>query len=159
MIGYNLAGLAGAVTTALLLKRFGSRRLFVLHAVSASAVSVAVAALVLSGITPLSLLAGYMVVAGFALTALLQTSYPLAATVYPTDFRATGIGSAFGFGRLGAVSSSAVTASLIAIGGPALFFLGVATAAAGIAGATLSVRRHIAAEPVLEAAQEPRMAG
>ena len=147
MVGYNLAGLAGAVTTALLLKRFGSRRLFVLHAVSAVVVSVLLAWLVRNGVTSLAVLAGYLVVCGFALTALLQTSYPLAASVYPTDIRATGIGSAFGFGRLGAVSSSAVTAGLIALGGPPLFFIGVASAATGIAGAVLSLRRHISAEP------------
>lgn len=145
MVGYNLAGLAGAVTTALLLRRFGSRRLFIFHAASTVVVSLALAALVRAGFTSLPLLVAYMLVAGFGLTALLQTSYPLAASAYPTLVRATGIGSAFGFGRLGAVGSSAVTAGLISLGGPPLLFLGVASAAAGIAGAVLTLRRHIAA--------------
>jgi MFS transporter, AAHS family, 4-hydroxybenzoate transporter len=150
MVGYNLAGLGGAVTTAFLLRRFGSKRLFVLHAASTIVVSVGLAALVRSDVATLPVLAAYMLVAGFGLTALLQTSYPLAASVYPTDVRATGIGSAFGFGRLGAVSSSAVTAALIGLGGPPLLFLGVASAATGIAGAILSLRRHIPAERRLE---------
>lgn len=159
MVGYNLAGLAGAVTTALLLKRCGSRRLFSLHALSAVVASLAVALLLASGLTTLALLTVYMMIAGFGLTALLQTSYALAATVYPTDVRATGIGSAFGFGRLGAVSSSAVTAGLIALGGPVALFLGVATAAAGIGGAVLTLRRHIPAEDSLEASHVSQVAG
>lgn len=153
MVGYNLAGLAGAVTTALLLKRFGSQRLFLFHATSAVIVSIAIAAMIESGLVSLGVLTAYMLAAGFTLTALLQTSYPLAATVYPTDIRATGIGSAFGFGRLGAVSSSAVTAGLIAAGGATLFFLGVATAGAGIAGAVVMLRRHIA--PGLSSRRQP----
>jgi hypothetical protein len=60
----------------------------------------------------------------------------------------TGIGFAFGFGRLGAVSSSAVTAAVIALGGPPLVFTVVAAAAAGIGGAVLSLRRHIPARSV-----------
>jgi AAHS family 4-hydroxybenzoate transporter-like MFS transporter len=147
MVGYNLAGLAGAVTTALLLKRFGSRRLFTLHAATVVAASLALAALLAAGIAPLGLLAVYVVIAGFGLTALLQTSYPLAAQAYPTDVRATGIGFAFGFGRLGAVSSSAVTAAVIALGGPPLVFAVVAAAAAGIGGAVRLLRRHIPALP------------
>jgi AAHS family 4-hydroxybenzoate transporter-like MFS transporter len=147
MVGYNLAGLAGAVTTALLLKRFGSRRLFTLHAATVVAASLVLAALLAAGIAPLGLLAVYVVIAGFGLTALLQTSYPLAAQAYPTDVRATGIGFAFGFGRLGAVSSSAVTAAVIALGGPPLVFAVVAAAAAGIGGAVRLLRRHIPALP------------
>jgi AAHS family 4-hydroxybenzoate transporter-like MFS transporter len=156
MVGYNLAGLAGAVTTALLLRRFGSRRLFTLHAATVVIASLALAGLLAAEFAPLALLAGYMLIAGFGLTALLQTSYPLAASVYPTDVRATGIGFAFGFGRLGAVSSSAVTAAVIALGGPPLAFACVASAAAGIAGAVLSLRRHI---PARAGAPTPTQAG
>jgi len=144
MTGYNLAGLAGAVSTALLLGRFGSRRIFVFLAVVAALVSICVAALLRFGTVPLAAIAGYVLVAGACLTALLQTSYPLAAAAYPTSCRATGIGSAFGFGRLGAVTSSAVTAALIGLGGPSLFFLSVAAAASGISLAALGLRRHIA---------------
>jgi AAHS family 4-hydroxybenzoate transporter-like MFS transporter len=95
---------------------------------------------------PLAAIAVYLVIAGAGLTALLQASYPLAATVYPTEFRATGVGAAFGFGRLGAVSSSAVTAGLIALGGAPLFFAGVAAASTGISAAVLGLTRHIRAE-------------
>lgn len=108
--------------------------------------SLALAAALGAEISPLGLLAVYVLIAGFGLTALLQTSYPLAASVYPTDVRATGIGFAFGFGRLGAVSSSAVTAAVISLRGPALIFAAIASAAAGIGGAVLSLRRHIPAQ-------------
>jgi len=147
MVGYNLAGLAGAVMTALLLRRFGSRCLFALHAATVVTVSLVLAVLLTAGIAPLGLLAVYVVIAGFGLTALLQTSYPLAAAVYPTEVRATGIGFAFGFGRLGAVCSSAVTAAVIALGGPPLVFVVIAAAATGIGVAVRSLGRHIRARP------------
>ncbi len=144
MTGYNLAGLAGAVGTALLLRRFGSRRIFVFLALVTVLASISIAALLRLGSVPLAAIAVYVLVAGACLTALLQTSYPLAAAAYPTSCRATGIGSAFGFGRLGAVTSSAVTAGLIGLGGPPLFFIGVAVAASGISLAAIGLRRHIA---------------
>jgi AAHS family 4-hydroxybenzoate transporter-like MFS transporter len=143
MVGYNLAGLAGAVGTALVLGHFGSRRLFAFFALVTAAASLAIALPLYLETAPLAAITGYLLIAGAGLTALLQTSYPLVASVYPTDFRATGIGSAFGFGRLGAVSSSAVTATLIGVGGAPLFFLGVAAASSGISVATLMLRRHI----------------
>lgn len=158
MIGYNLAGLAGAVGTALLLRRFGSRRIFTCLALGTATVSTAIALLLRADLATLAVIAVYVLIAGAGLTALLQTSYPLAATVYPTDVRASGIGSAFGFGRLGAVSSSAVTAGLIGLGGPPLFFVGVAAAAAGIAGAVLTLRRHIEADPQTVEHRKPRAA-
>jgi AAHS family 4-hydroxybenzoate transporter-like MFS transporter len=143
MIGYNFAGLFGALATAIILRRFGSRRIFAFLALSTVVASVTIAVWLSIGSVSLTGIAAYLIVAGAGLTALLQTSYPLAAAVYRTDVRATGVGSAFGFGRLGAVSSSAVTAALIALGGPPLFFAGVAAASSGIWLGVLGLQRHI----------------
>jgi len=144
MLGYNLAGLAGAVGTALLLRRFGSRRIFTILAIVSMMTAGLLGFLLTSGPVALGLLFWGILVMGAALTALLQASYPVAANAFPTDFRALGLGSTFGFGRLGAVSSSMVTALLMSKGGPPLFFIGIAVASAGVLVALLAVRRHIA---------------
>jgi MFS transporter, AAHS family, 4-hydroxybenzoate transporter len=144
MVGYNLCGLAGALTTAAVLRRFGSRRIFSVLVVVAGVSSLAFAALLAISSVPLWGISLYVFIIGATLTSMLHGGYPVAANVYPTDVRATGVGFAFGFGRLGAVSSSAVTAALIGAGGPPLFILGIATATALILCAVLSLRRHIA---------------
>ncbi len=145
MTGYNLFGLAGALGTAVFLRRLGSRRIFASLAVVAGTASLVFAGLLSIAAVPLWGIAIYVFIIGATLTALLQANYPVAANVYPTEFRATGMGFAFGFGRLGAVSSSAVTAALIAGGGPPLFIFGLAVATALILCAVLVLRRHIPA--------------
>lgn len=154
MMGYNLAGLAGAVVTGLLLRRLGSRRIFAMLALCGIAVSGCLALLLTRGAVPLGLLCVGIWIIGAALTALLQASYPVVANAFPTDFRALGLGSTFGFGRLGAVISSMATAALMTQGGPALFFVGVSAASAGIFAALLLVDRHI--EPAARSISEDR---
>jgi AAHS family 4-hydroxybenzoate transporter-like MFS transporter len=144
MVGYNLFGLAGALTTAFLLRRLGSRRIFSMLVMIAGGASLVFAGLIAVGEVPLWGIAIYVFIIGATLTSMLHGGYPVAANVYPTDVRATGVGFAFGFGRLGAVSSSAVTAALIAAGGPPLFIFGIAVASALILCAVLILRRHIA---------------
>ncbi len=143
MIGYNLAGLFGAIGTALVLRRLGSRRVFTALAVTTIAASVLLGTFLQIGEVTLFWIGVYVVIAGACLTSLLQASYPLAAYVYPTRIRATGVGSVFGFGRLGAVASSAVTAGLLALGGSPLVFGGIALAAAGALIGTRVMQHHI----------------
>jgi MFS transporter, AAHS family, 4-hydroxybenzoate transporter len=143
MVGYNLAGLFGAVFTAFVMSRFGSRRIFTLLSIIAVLASLVFAGALNTGQLSLFWITIYILIAGATLTALLQASYPVAAHVFPTSIRATGVGSVFGFGRLGAVSSSAVTAGLIIAGGPALVFVGVGITATGILIGVRSLQRHI----------------
>lgn len=143
MVCYNVAGLVGAVTTAFLIRRLGSRLIFT---VLATATMLATALLIVAfqlGYVSIFWITGYVIIAGAGLTAINLACYPVATHVYPTAIRATGVGAVFGFGRLGAVCSSAVMAVLIGAGGAPLFFAGVAAAALGALICIRLLARHI----------------
>jgi AAHS family 4-hydroxybenzoate transporter-like MFS transporter len=121
MIGiFSLAGVAGTGTSGFIMGRFGAgKTLFALYAGSLLAmVALAFAdyqgALVYVAIAA----AGYCFVGGQgALNA-------FAASSYPTKIRATGVGWAFGTGRLGAIIGPLIGGAMIAAGfGVTAFFL------------------------------------
>jgi MFS transporter, AAHS family, 4-hydroxybenzoate transporter len=147
MTGFNLAGVLGALATGVAMRRFGSRRTFVVLATSAMAVALWLALALRAGVaSPISLsaLRVCVVISGAALVSLLQASYPVAAHIYPTRVRASSIGWAAGFGRLGAISSSMAGVFFLAHGGPYTFYLGMACASLVTLAATLALNRHIA---------------
>ena len=59
---------------------------------------------------------------GASINAIQTTLYALAAHVYPTAVRATGVGTAVAFGRIGGVLSSYAGEWAIGAGGSAAFF-------------------------------------
>jgi AAHS family 4-hydroxybenzoate transporter-like MFS transporter len=63
--------------------------------------------------------------------------------MYPTEIRATGVGTAVALGRGGAILSTYAGAWALDAGGPRTFFVLVALALAGAAVALASIRRHI----------------
>ena len=80
---------------------------------------------------------------GAAINAVQTTMYALAAFVYPTSVRATGVGSATAVGRMGAIVSSYLGAWSIDVGGSRSFFLVIALAMTGTLIALACVQRHI----------------
>jgi AAHS family 4-hydroxybenzoate transporter-like MFS transporter len=71
----------------------------------------------------------------------------LAAAFYPTDVRSTGIGSALGIGRLGAIAGQPVAASLLARGWtPSALLLLTALPAAITAVSVLGMGRQMKAQ-------------
>jgi AAHS family 4-hydroxybenzoate transporter-like MFS transporter len=87
-------------------------------------------------------------VAMFALTggllnAVQTTMYAVAAHVYPTDIRGTGVGTAVAVGRIGNVVASYVGAFALDRGGAPAFFAAWALAMAVVFAALALVRRHI----------------
>jgi MFS family permease len=147
MTGFNLAGVLGALATGVAIRRCGSRRTFAALATIAMAAALwlafALRAGVGSPISPLALRVCVMT-SGAALVSLLQASYPVAAHIYPTPVRASSIGWAAGFGRLGAIGSSMAGVFFLAHGGPYTFYLGMAAASLVTLAAALAVNRHIA---------------
>ncbi|BAK66569.1 putative aromatic acid transporter [Sphingobium sp. SYK-6] len=138
---YNLAGLVCALATSFVLYKWGSKWIFITFSgvsVLASLGIYSVAGEISEGVIIL-----YVVVSGAVLTALLQASYPVAAEAFPTSSRASGVGFAFGFGRLGAVTSSAVTAAVVKFGGITAFFLQIAIASFFIMVAAVAFRQHL----------------
>ncbi len=115
LTAYNLGGVIGAITCALVISRFGSRVPMLSFALLA-----AVSAFALKGIDITQHTDAFLLglgVHGLFINAVNCTAYALAAHLYPTSVRATGIASALSFGRFGAILSSFAGASVITAGG------------------------------------------
>lgn len=141
LAGSNLGGVAGAILAALVIQRFGSR----VTMLSLSAMSVAVALiLAVMPLDPNASLGLFVMVAvlGLLMNATQTTMYALAAHVYPTEIRGTGVGTAVAVGRVGHLLSAYVGDWALA-GGPPMYFLSVAVTMAIVFGSLALVRRHI----------------
>jgi MFS transporter, AAHS family, 4-hydroxybenzoate transporter len=113
----NIGGVAGAVLGALVIQRIGSRATMLGMSVAAIAFSIVLAAMDLDPNNTFTLLA-LLLVTGGLLNAVQTTMYALAAHVYPTEIRSTGVGTAVAFGRVGNILA-------VYVGGYALDSAGV----------------------------------
>ena len=139
---FNLGGVAGALVGAIAIQRFGSR----LALLTITGLSV-LAALTMAGLPP-STQAFFRTMALFAITGALMnavqaTMYALAAHVFPTSIRGTGVGTAVATGRVGNVLASYVASWALVAGGPPLFFATWAGALTIVFVALAMIRRHI----------------
>jgi AAHS family 4-hydroxybenzoate transporter-like MFS transporter len=140
---FNLGGVAGALAGGMLITRWGSR----VSMLAMTALAVASAgAMSLMPLTPDRSVLPMIVmltITGGLINGVQTTMYALAAHVYPAAVRATGVGTAVSFGRLGAVLSGYIGAWALEYGGAVSFFGAVAVAMAvcwvGLAG----VYRHV----------------
>ena len=117
----NIGGVIGAVLGALLIQRIGSR----VTMVGMSALAI-VCSLVMVGI-PLNPMDTFMLMTMFLITggllnAVQTTMYALAAHVYPTEIRSTGVGAAVAFGRIGNVLAVYVGNYALQLGGSPAYF-------------------------------------
>jgi AAHS family 4-hydroxybenzoate transporter-like MFS transporter len=142
MLWYNLAGLAGALIAAWLLPLLGSLRLYLALSIVMLASFLILYAMLVARISGPAL--GYPVaMCGFAVTGLSLIGFPLAAAVYPTENRATGVGAAAGVGRVGSVVAPAMIGLWMSGFGPARAFEMQIPVAIMLFVATLLLRRHI----------------
>jgi AAHS family 4-hydroxybenzoate transporter-like MFS transporter len=142
LAAFNFGGVGGAVLGALVIQRLGSR--VTLLGMSALAVLSALA----MAATPLHPPATTGLIAMFALTggllnAVQTTMYAVAAHVYPTRIRATGVGTAVAVGRMGNVVASYVGAFALDAGGAPALFASWAVSMAIVLGSLAAVRHHI----------------
>jgi AAHS family 4-hydroxybenzoate transporter-like MFS transporter len=158
LTAFNLGGVVGAIVGALVIMRLGSRLTMLLMAAGAVA---GAAVLATMPIGPQSAVAVVAMLAwtGGLINAVQTTMYALAAHVYPTAVRATGVGTAVAFGRIGGVLSPSLGSWALESGGSARYFevIGATMVAAFIALA--SIRRHVpsaAAMPPPQHATAPR---
>jgi AAHS family 4-hydroxybenzoate transporter-like MFS transporter len=138
----NFGGVGGAIVGALVLQRLGSR--VTMLGMSAAAV---LSALVMSGMQldpqrPIGLLLMFAVTGGL-LNAVQTTMYALAAHVYPTGIRGTGVGAAVGFGRIGNVLASFVGGWALDAGGSTGYFSSWAVTMTLVLICLAVVTRHI----------------
>src|SRR6266566_5628850 len=120
---WNIGGVAGAVVGALIIQRFGSR-------------------ITMLGLSALAIASGF-IVAMTTLDPVQTTMYALAANVYPTEIRSTGIGTAVAVGRIGNVLASYTGNFALDIGGPAAYFSSFGIAMVLVFGSLAIIRRHI----------------
>lgn len=136
---FNIGGVIGAIAAALLIPMFGSR--VVMLAMAAGGVLVAIGLAAADGAIPTAALLALLAIEGGFINAAQTSLYVLASHVYSARQRATGVGTASGFGRNGAIVSSFVGAAVLAAGWSAYFL----TLAAGMAVVTLAlalITRH-----------------
>jgi AAHS family 4-hydroxybenzoate transporter-like MFS transporter len=139
---FNFGGVAGAIAGALLIQRFGSRS--TLLTISALAVGATLAMSAMTWDPRVTAPAMTMLtVAGVLLNAVQATMYALAAHVYPTAIRGTGVGATVAVGRLGNVAASYSGSWALSSGGPPLYFQLWAAAMALVFLCLAAVRRHI----------------
>jgi AAHS family 4-hydroxybenzoate transporter-like MFS transporter len=138
----NFGGVAGAIFGAILIERFGSR--VTMLGMSALAVG---CGLVLAR-TDIRLESALFLMAMFALTGALlngvqTTMYALAAHVFPTEIRSTGVGFAVAVGRVGNVLAATVANEAFNRGGNAGYFGSWALLMAVVFVALALVSRHV----------------
>jgi len=117
----NVGGVIGAIVGALIIQRLGSR----ITMLGMSAIAV-VCSMIMAGmkLDPLDTFAlmGMFLITGGLLNAVQTTMYALAAHVYPTEIRSTGVGAAVAFGRIGNVLAVYVGGYALDRGGPPGYF-------------------------------------
>ena len=139
---FNFGGVAGAIAGALLIQRIGSRAALL----SIAAISI-VTALAMSRmqlrIDALNVAMVMFAVSGALLNAVQATMYALAAHVFPTAIRGTGVGATVAVGRVGNVAASYVGSWALSSGGPPLYFQMWAAAMSAVFICLALIRRHI----------------
>jgi AAHS family 4-hydroxybenzoate transporter-like MFS transporter len=158
LTAFNLGGVVGAIAGAVVIMRLGSRITMLVMAAGAVA---GTGVLAMMPIGPQSAFAVLAMLAwtGGLINAVQTTMYALAAHVYPTAVRATGVGTAVAVGRIGGVLSPSLGSWALESGGSARYFgvIGATMVAAFVALA--AIRRHVpgaAAAPPPQRAAAPR---
>jgi AAHS family 4-hydroxybenzoate transporter-like MFS transporter len=151
---FNFGGVAGAIVGALVIQRLGSR----VTMLGMSVLSIVSAAIMMTmRLDPTSVI-GLMImftITGGLLNAVQTTMYALAAHVYPTEIRGTGVGTAVAVGRIGNVLASYVGLYALNAGGPSGYFSTWVITMTLVLISLAIVRRHIGrmtAEPAFAAA-------
>ena len=139
---WNIGGVGGAILGALVIQRYGSRVTMLSLSFAGVISAFAVAAMPINPQNAGSLLAMFVLLGG-TLNAVQTTMYALAANVYPTNIRGTGIGTAVAVGRIGNVLASYVGNLSLDFGGAPAYFSTFAVGMIIVAVSLAIIRRHI----------------
>lgn len=136
---YNLGGVIGVLTWAVLTTYFGSRRPMLAGALGAAASALVI---LLIPVQSRTLMLAGLGLHGLLVNAIQTSMYALAAHVYPTRIRASGVAFASTLGRIGGIVSSLSGAAIIGAG-TIVFWGSLATAMVFAFAGLAIVRRHI----------------
>jgi AAHS family 4-hydroxybenzoate transporter-like MFS transporter len=140
---FNLGGVVGAIVGSLVITRVGSKVTMLTMTAGAIAGALVMRSMAITSTSPTGPIILMLAITGGLINAVQTTMYALAAHVYPTGVRSTGVGSATGIGRAGAIVSTYAGAFALDAGGSAAFFLLVAVAMGVCAVSLAVIRRHI----------------
>jgi len=139
---FNLGGVVGAISGGILIKRFGSRPTMLAMAAGAVAGAAVLSGLPMDAGSVGSVIA-MLAITGGLINAVQTTMYALAANVYPTEIRATGVGTGVAFGRFGAIISGYAGPWALEYRGSASFFAMMAAAMVSAFVALAAISRHV----------------
>ena len=139
---FNLGGVVGAIAGAILIMRFGSRMTMLVMAAGAVAGGLVLASMSIGMQSAFAVLA-MLAWTGGLINAVQTTMYALAAHVYPTAVRATGVGTAVAVGRIGGVLSPTLGSWALESGGSSRYFGLIASTMVLAFVALASIRRHV----------------
>jgi AAHS family 4-hydroxybenzoate transporter-like MFS transporter len=138
----NIGGVGGAILGALVIQRIGSRVTMLGMSAAAIVFSMILATMDLDPNNTFALMAMLLVTGGL-LNAVQTTMYALAAHVYPTEIRSTGVGTAVAFGRIGNILAVYVGGAALDFGGVSGYFNSWAVLMALVFISLAVVRRHV----------------
>jgi AAHS family 4-hydroxybenzoate transporter-like MFS transporter len=140
---FNLGGVAGALIGGLGISRFGSKASMLTMAAVAVGGAAILAVIPISPAGSVRPVIAMLAILGGAVNGVQVALYALAAHVYPTAIRATGVGTALAVGRIGAVLTGYVGSWAIDFGGPPSYFSVVGMMMLVTLGSVAAVRRHV----------------
>ena len=144
---FNLGGVFGAVVGSLVITRLGSKGTMLTMTAGAIAGALVMRSMVITSSSPVLPIIIMLAITGGLINAVQTTMFALAAHVYPTDVRSTGVGVASAIGRSGAILSTYAGAWALDAGGSSAFFALVASAMCLCAMSLAVITRHIPCAP------------
>jgi AAHS family 4-hydroxybenzoate transporter-like MFS transporter len=142
---FNLGGVFGALLGGVVIARFGSKRAMLAMTAVAIASAAILAVMEITPAVPLFGIMAMLTITGAMINGVQTTMYSLAAHVYPTAIRATGVGTAVSFGRIGAVLTGFIGSWAADVGGTHTFFLVVTLMMVVTFVSLAAVGRHVPA--------------
>ncbi len=140
---FNLGGVIGAIAGSLIITKLGSRTTMAVMTIGAIAGALVMRSMTLDASSSIGAVVAMLTLTGGLINAVQTTMYGVAAHVYPTSARATGVGAATGIGRAGAILKQYAGAWALDTGGSRLFFALIAAAMLLTLASLMAIRRHI----------------
>ena len=138
----NYGGVAGALAGAFLVQRLGSRMAMIGMAAGAIVCAAILARWRLDPTSTSGLMAMFLLTGGCA-NGVQTTMYALAAHIYPTSIRSTGVGLAVAVGRMGNVLAAYAGSFAIDRSGPSGYFTSWSVLMILVLVALACIRRHV----------------
>jgi MFS transporter, AAHS family, 4-hydroxybenzoate transporter len=149
----NIGGVTGAVLGAFMIQRIGSRMTMLGMSALAVVCSFVMVGIPLNPMDTFALMAMFLLTGGL-LNAVQTTMYALAAHVYPTEIRSTGVGAAVAFGRIGNVLAVYVGNYALGLGGSPAYFTTWAILMGLVFLSLAMIGRHVPRSALVPAGQE-----